>query len=61
MDTDDTDELKALVRGLDRDTLAALLLELAADHEAVRRRLQRMRLAAQPRKLAATFLATLSG
>jgi hypothetical protein len=61
MDTDDTDELKALVLGLDRDTLAAVLLELAADNEPVRQRLQRLRLAAQPRKLTAAFRATLSG
>lgn len=61
MDTDDTDDLKALVRSLDRDTLAKVLLELAADHEPVRERLQRLRLAAQPRKLAAAFRATLSG
>ncbi len=61
MDTDDTDDLKALVRGLDRDTLDTVLLELATDHELVRRRLQRLRLAAQPRKLAAAFRATLSG
>ena len=61
MDTDDTDELKALVLGLDRDTLATVLLELAADNEPVRQRLQRLRLAAQPRKLAAAFRATLSG
>ena len=61
MDTDDTDDLKALVRGLDRDTLAMVLLELAADNEPVRRRLQRLHLAAQPRKLAAAFRATLSG
>jgi len=61
MDTDDIDDLKSVVRGLDRDTLATALLELATEDELVRRRLQRLRLAAQPRKLAAAFRATLSG
>ena len=61
MDTDDTDELTALVRTLDRETLATVLLELAADHETVRKRLERLRLTAQPRKLAAAFRTTLAG
>jgi hypothetical protein len=59
MDTDDIDDLKSVVPGLDRDTLATALLELATDDELVRRRLQRLRLAAQPRTLAAAFGGTL--
>jgi len=53
------DDVAAFVRGLDQSALAAVLLELAADHEAVRKRLERLQLSAQPRALAAVFRATL--
>ena len=57
----DVDEIAKLVEQLDESTLKALLIELAGDHEAVRERLERLRLSAQPRKLAAAFRATLNG
>jgi len=53
--------IAALVESLDERTLKQLLVELAGEHEAVRARLERLRLAAQPRRLAAVFRATLSG
>ena len=43
-----------------RETLVAVLLELAQDHEAVQARLARMQLADQPDKLAAGFKKTLA-
>ena len=43
-----------------KETLVALLLELARDHEAVQARLGRMQLADQPDKLAAGFKKTLA-
>ena len=57
----DVDEIAKLVEQLDAGTLKALLIEFAGDHEAVRERLERLRLSAQPRKLAAAFRATLNG
>ena len=57
----DADEIAKLVEQLDAGTLKALLIEFAGDHEAVRERLERLRLSAQPRKLTAAFRATLSG
>jgi hypothetical protein len=57
----DADEISKLVEQLDQGALKALLIELAGDHEAVRERLERLRLSAQPRKLAAAFRATLNG
>lgn len=60
MDDPDNDELTPFVRSLDQPTLSALLLELAAKDDAVRKRLDRLKLASQPRKLAAVFRKTLS-
>ena len=55
------DEIAKLVEQLDNGTLRALLVELAGDHGAVRERIERLGLSAQPRKLAAAFRATLNG
>lgn len=57
----DADEIAKLVEQLDEVALKSLLIELAGDHEVVRERLERLRLTAQPRKLAAGFRATLNG
>ena len=61
MTESDADEIAKLIEQLDESTLRALLIELAGDHDAVRERLERLRLSAQPRKLTAAFRATLSG
>lgn len=57
----DADKIAALVQGLDPVTLRAVLIELAAHHEPVRDRLERLQLSTQPRKLAVAFRATLNG
>jgi hypothetical protein len=57
----DPDDLEAFVAGLDAATLSSVLIELARDVEAVRKRLDRLRLASQPKSLAAAFKATLIG
>jgi hypothetical protein len=51
----DESELRALLEGLDKSTLVALLSELALSEPAVRERLQRFRLSADPAQLAAEF------
>jgi hypothetical protein len=53
--------LEAFVRRQDAATLADVLLELAAEHEAVRKRLERLALAGQPKALASAFRKTLAG
>jgi len=53
-------EVEAFVRNLRPAQLADLLLELGADHEAVRKRLLRLMLADNPKRLAAGFRKTLS-
>lgn len=57
----DADDLDAFIGGLDAATLSNVLLELACDVEAVRKRLERLRLTSQPKALAAAFKATLTG
>ena len=57
----DPDDLEAFVAGLDAATLSSVLIELARDVETVRKRLDRLRLASQPKSLAAAFKATLIG
>ncbi len=56
----DTGEIAKLIEQLDERTLKDLLVELARSHETVRERLERLRLSAQPRKLAAAFRAKLT-
>jgi hypothetical protein len=53
--------LKSFLEAQDVPTLAAVLLELAEEHDAVRKRLARLQLAAKPAKLAAVFRRTLAG
>jgi hypothetical protein len=48
-------ELRALLESLDKSTLVALLSELGLSEQAVRERLQRFRLSADPARLAAEF------
>ena len=54
------ESLEAFLQRQEPSTLAAILLELAADHEAVQQRLARMQLADRPDKLAAGFKKTLA-
>ena len=54
-------DLKSFLEAQDVSTLVAVLLELAEDHEAVRKRLARLQVAAKPAKLAAVFRRTLAG
>lgn len=53
--------LKSVLEAQDVSTLAAVLLELAEDSDAVRKRLACLQVAAKPTKLAAAFRKTLSG
>lgn len=55
------ESLETVVRAQDADTLADVLLELAASHDAVRKRLERLALAKDPKALASAFRKTLSG
>lgn len=55
------DKLSAFVRSQTTEVLADVLLELAAEHPEVQQRLERLQLADQPTKLAATFRKTLTG
>ena len=55
------EQLSAFVQGQRSDVLAEVLLELAAEHPEVQQRLERLQLADQPAKLAATFRRTLAG
>lgn len=55
------EDLQAFLRRQDVPTRAAVLLELAQDHEAVRARVMRLQLADRPDKLAAGFRKTLNG
>jgi len=54
------ESLQTFLKRQDASDLAAVLLELAAEHDAVRQRLARMQLADQPDKLAASFKTTLA-
>lgn len=56
-----TENLQTFLQRQDVSTLAAILLELAEDHEAVKARLTRLQLADRPDKLAAGFRKTLNG
>ena len=56
-----TESLDSFLQRQEASTLANLLMELAADQEAVRARLARMQLADRPDKLAAAFKKTLAG
>ena len=49
------DNLASFVRRLDVESLSSVLIELAADHAAVRERLVRLQLADQPKALATAF------
>ena len=60
MPKDPTENLENFLQRQDASTLAAVLLELAADHEEVQERLARMQLADRPDKLAASFRKTLA-
>jgi len=53
------ESLETFLQRQDSSTLAAVLLELAADHEPVQQRLTRMQLADRPDELAASFKKTL--
>ena len=53
--------LQTFIKRQDAPTLAAVLLELAESHDAVRERLTRLQLADRPDKLAAGFRKTLNG
>lgn len=55
------DTLETFVRRQDAATLADVLLELAAEHDAVRKRLERLALSRDPKGLAAAFSKTLAG
>jgi hypothetical protein len=55
------ESLDAFIRRQDAATLAEVLLELAAEHNAVRQRLQRLAVASQPKALASAFRKTLTG
>ncbi|MGH8656653.1 MAG: DUF6880 family protein [Gammaproteobacteria bacterium] len=57
----ETAELGAFLSSLEKPVLTTLLVELAASNENVRKRLERLQLAADPRKLAAAFKRTLAG
>jgi hypothetical protein len=48
-------EIARLVEQLDESAAKTLLIELAGDHDAVRERLERLRLPDQPRRLPAAF------
>ena len=61
MSSKPTESLEAFLQRQDASALAAVLLELAAEHEAVQQRLVRMQLADRPDKLAASFRKTLAG
>jgi len=54
------ENLEVFLKGQDPSTLAAVLVELAGDHQAVQQRLARMQLADRPERLAAGFRKTLS-
>ena len=54
------ESLEAFLQRQEVCTLAAVLVELAADHEVVQERLARMQLADRPDKLAASFRKTLA-
>ena len=56
----ETGELGAFLSSLEKPVLTALLVELAARNEDVRKRLERLQLSADPRKLAAAFKGTLA-
>jgi hypothetical protein len=56
-----TDPLAPFLLSRDARELVDVLLELAHEHEPVRERIERMRLAERPDRLAATFRATLNG
>jgi hypothetical protein len=56
-----TENLESFLRRQDLPTLIAILLELAADHDAVRSRIERLQLSDRPDKLAAGFRRTLAG
>ena len=49
------DTLASFIRQLDAATLASVLIELAADHAAIRERLLRLQLSNQPKALATVF------
>lgn len=53
--------LQIFIERQDTPTLAAVLIELASSHDAVRERLTRLQLADRPDKLAAGFRKTLNG
>jgi hypothetical protein len=53
--------LEAFVRRQDASTLADVLIELAAEHDAVRKRLERLALSDQPKALASAFRKALAG
>ena len=55
------EDLQTFLQRQDASTLAAVLLELAGDHEAVKARLTRLQLADRPDKLAAGFRKSLNG
>ncbi len=55
------EDLESFLQRQDLPTLIAVLLELSADHDAVRSRLERLQLADRPDKLAASFRRTLAG
>ena len=57
----DPEDLEAFIAGLGAATLSNVLIELARDVEAVRKRLDRLRPASQPKALATAFKATLTG
>lgn len=54
------DELEVFLLAQDVPTLAGVLLELSHDHDAVRNRLDRLRLADRPSRLAASFRKSLN-
>lgn len=54
------DELEVFLLAQDVPTLAAALLELSREHDAVRKRLDRLRLADRPSRLAASFRKSLN-
>lgn len=60
MPKEPAESLQSFLQRQDAATLAALLLELASDHDVVQARLARMQLADRPDKLAAAFKKTLA-
>jgi hypothetical protein len=54
------DELEVFLLAQDVPTLAGVLLELSGEHDAVRKRLDRLRLADKPSRLAASFRKSLN-